>query len=170
MKNFWFTTITAVANKSWIIPCATWFFARISGSGQFHIICPIDTYIIGISRQTDAISRFFIFGVSWSFNKSSAALPILSALLAFPVLPSPVFPSAPPLFSAPYPALVTAAITASASACPSTPMELVRRLTEQEVTPGTLDTAFSTRALQAAQLIPVTVYCSIYLSTSVYLS
>ena len=40
-------------------------------------------------------------------------------------------------------------------------MELVRRLTEQAVTPGTLDTAFSTRALQAAQLMPVTVYCSI---------
>jgi hypothetical protein len=37
-------------------------------------------------------------------------------------------------------------------------MELVKRLTEQDVTPGTLDTAFSTRALQAAQLIPVTVY------------
>ena len=46
-------------------------------------------------------------------------------------------------------------------ALPSTPMELVRRLTEQEVTPGTLDTAFSTRALQAAQLMPVTLYCSI---------
>ena len=40
-------------------------------------------------------------------------------------------------------------------------MELVKRLTEQEVTPGTLETAFSTRALQAAQLMPVTLYCSI---------
>jgi len=40
-------------------------------------------------------------------------------------------------------------------------MEFVRRLTEQDVTPGTLDTAFSTRELQAAQLIPVTLYCSI---------
>lgn len=39
---------------------------------------------------------------------------------------------------------------------PSTPMLLVRRLTEQAVTPGTLDTAFSTRALHAAQLMPVT--------------
>lgn len=46
-------------------------------------------------------------------------------------------------------------------AVPSTPMEFVRRLTEQDVTPGTLDTAFSTRVLQAAQLIPVTLYCSI---------
>ena len=36
-------------------------------------------------------------------------------------------------------------------------MEFVRRLTEQDVTPGTFDTAFSTLELQAAQLIPVTV-------------
>jgi hypothetical protein len=35
-------------------------------------------------------------------------------------------------------------------------MEFVSRLTLQEVTPGTFETAFSTRALQAAQLIPVT--------------
>jgi len=40
-------------------------------------------------------------------------------------------------------------------------MELVRTLTEPEVTPSTPDTAFSTRALQAAQLIPVTEYCFI---------
>ena len=51
-------------------------------------------------------------------------------------------------------------------AVPSTLMELVSRLTEQEVTPSTLDTAFSTRALHAAQLIPVTEYCSIDLSLS----
>jgi len=36
---------------------------------------------------------------------------------------------------------------------------LVSRLTEQDVTPGTFDTAFSTLALQAAQLMPVTLYC-----------
>jgi hypothetical protein len=40
-------------------------------------------------------------------------------------------------------------------------MELVRRLTEHEVTPGTFKTAFSTLDWQAAQLIPVTAYCSI---------
>ena len=50
---------------------------------------------------------------------------------------------------------------ASEVAVPSTPIEFVSRLTEQEVTPGTLLTAFSTLLLQAAQLIPVTVYCSI---------
>ena len=46
-------------------------------------------------------------------------------------------------------------------AVPSTPIELVKRLTEQDVTPGTAFTAFSTRAEQAAQLMPVTLYCSI---------
>jgi hypothetical protein len=50
----------------------------------------------------------------------------------------------------------------AALAMPSTPMELVKRLTEHEVTPGTFETAFSTRALHAAQLMPVTVYCSIF--------
>jgi hypothetical protein len=47
---------------------------------------------------------------------------------------------------------------ASLSADPSTPIEFVRRLTEQEVTPGTPFTAFSTLAEQAAQLMPVTLY------------
>ena len=50
---------------------------------------------------------------------------------------------------------------AAAPAMPSTPMEFVSRLTEQLVTPGTAFTAFSTRAEQAAQLMPVTLYCSI---------
>src|SRR5699024_9081825 len=63
----------------------------------------------------------------------------------------------------PYPASSTAAMISVGDAVPSTPMELVSRLTEQDVTPGTLDTAFSTRALHAAQLIPVTLYCSISL-------
>ena len=40
-------------------------------------------------------------------------------------------------------------------------MELVSRLTEHSVTPGTFETAFSTRALHAAQLMPVTLYCFI---------
>ena len=43
-----------------------------------------------------------------------------------------------------------------AEALPSTPMEFVSRLTAHPVTPGTAPTAFSTRAEQAAQLIPVT--------------
>ena len=55
---------------------------------------------------------------------------------------------------------------ACGEALPVTPMELVSRLTEQLSTPGTALTAFSTRALHAAQLMPVTLYCSI-LFTSV---
>ena len=51
-----------------------------------------------------------------------------------------------PLMLAPYPASVTAFIICSSAAAPSTPIELVSRLTEQLVTPGTLDTAFSTLA------------------------
>jgi hypothetical protein len=35
-------------------------------------------------------------------------------------------------------------------------MEFVSRLTEQDVTPGTPETAFSTRPEHAAQLMPVT--------------
>ena len=71
-------------------------------------------------------------------------------------------PAAPPFKDAPYPAASTAAMISPDEAVPSTPMELVRRLTEQLFTPGTFDTAFSTRAEQAAQLIPVTLYCSIF--------
>ena len=50
---------------------ATWFPAKISGRGQFHIICPMDTYIKGIKRIMDIISRFFIRGVSLSKSISS---------------------------------------------------------------------------------------------------
>ena len=49
-------------------------------------------------------------------------------------------------------------MTSAEEAVPSTPMELVSRLTETEETPGTCETAFSTRAWQAAQLMPVTMY------------
>ena len=55
-------------------------------------------------------------------------------------------------------------VLAASLAVPSTPMELVSRLTEQLVTPGTFFTAFSTRAEQAAQLMPVTLNCSIAIS------
>ena len=48
---------------------------------------------------------------------------------------------------------------ACTDAVPSTPMEFVSRLTAHAVTPGTCDTAFSTRAEQAAQLMPVTSNC-----------
>ena len=86
------------------------------------------------------------FGVSRSASTSASAAVLLCSA---------------PFREAPYPAASTAATISCGDAVPSTLMELVSRLTEQEVTPDTLDTAFSTRVLHAAQLIPVTVYCSI---------
>jgi sugar (pentulose or hexulose) kinase len=47
-------------------------------------------------------------------------------------------------------------------------MEFVSRLTLTPVTPGTFDTAFSTLALQAAQLMPVTEYCCILITFSAF--
>ena len=52
-------------------------------------------------------------------------------------------------------------MTLFSSAVPSTPIEFVSKLTEQLSTPGSTDTAFSTLAEQAAQLMPVTLYCFI---------
>ena len=44
--------------------------------------------------------------------------------------------------------------------------ELINKLTEQEETPSSFETACSTRAAHAAQLIPVTLYCSIVPSSA----
>ena len=104
-----------------------------------------------IRNPTDAIRRLFSTGVSLSFNISSPAEADADCVFAAPSF----------FFDAPYPASTTALIISCSLAVPSTPIELVRRLTEQDVTPGTLETAFSTLALQAAQLIPATIYCSI---------
>ena len=149
IKNFWLMTMTATVSNSCKSPIATWLPSKKDGSGQPHIMCPMETYISTIQKPKEAKSRFFSAGVSRSFSAS-------------PSEDDRVFRSVFLFFiAASYPALRTAAIISSASAVPSTPMELVSRLTEQEVTPFTPDTAFSTRAVQAAQLIPVTVYCSI---------
>ena len=108
----------------------------------------MEKYIKTMRNPTDQISRCFSTGVSRSFRASSAS-----------TAAGPPGRAAVPFSDAPYPASSTAAITAWGEAAPSTPMELVSRLTEQAVTPGTWDTAFSTLALQAAQLMPVTLYC-----------
>ena len=55
---------------------------------------------------------------------------------------------------------------AASEALPSTPIELVSRFTEHDVTPSTEETAFSTLALHAAQLIPVILYFCIAFSPS----
>ena len=118
---------------------------------------PMEKYINMIRKMIDARSLRFKTGVSLSLSISS------SALMVFPAAEEDAA-SLAPFIEAPYPASSTALITAAGEALPSTPMELVSKLTEHESTPGTLDTAFSTRALQAAQLMPVTLYCSILFS------
>ena len=120
--------------------------SKAAGAGQPHIMWPMEKYI-RISRiGTDSRSLFFSLGVSWSFSASASAQE---------GSPPAAFFSAP-FSDAPYPAASTARITSAGEAVPSTPIEFVRRLTEHEVTPGTPDTAFSTRPEHAAQLIPVT--------------
>ena len=154
MKNFWLMTITMAVKINWISPIATWFPSKNAGSGQPHIICPMEKYMRTIRNPTEYQSLRFKTGVSWSFNASSASKDCACTLPSFPA----------PFTDAPYPASCTALMISADDAVPSTPMELVSRLTEQAVTPGTPETAFSTRLLQAAQLMPVTIYCSILLS------
>ena len=108
----------------------------------------MEKYISTSRKPTDQMSRRFKTGVSRSFRASSAS-----------AAPGPLRSTAAPFSDAPYPAPSTAAMISRGVAVPSTPMELVSRLTEQAVTPGTFATAFSTLALQAAQLMPVTLYC-----------
>ena len=101
--------------------------------------CPMEKYSSMTRKMTDQISRFLSTGDCRSVSASSSA----AILPLRPLFTSPeeVFPS---ISRAPYPASVTAFMISEADAFPSTPMELVRRLTEHEDTPGTFDTAFST--------------------------
>ena len=124
-------------------PMAIWLFSIKLGSFQPHIICPIEIYINGARNTKDAASRLTNFGVWVSFNSSSG---LLLTFLFFI------------LSEAPYPAFSTASIISFDVAVPSTPIEFVNKFTEQEATPSTELTAFSTLAEQAAQLIPVTLY------------
>ena len=156
IKNFWLMTITIAAKIICKSPIATWFPSNHDGSDHPHIICPIEKYIKTARKPIDAIRRFFNTGVSLSFNASSSAAWFTDAF----------FVSEAPFNDAPYPAASTAAIMLSGLALPSTPIEFVNRLTEQVLTPGTFETAFSTLLLQAAQLMPVTLYCSINMPLS----
>ena len=96
MKNLWFIIITTAVSSSWISPIATWFPSRNRGSGNPHIMCPIEKYI-SIKRNTsDHISR-----VRMLRNEFCVFSAGLSAGFAEP-------------FSlAPYPAAVTAEIISS---------------------------------------------------------
>ena len=119
---------------------------------------------ISISRNTkDDTSLLANNGVVVSLRDSSRP-----DITEFPLCPLKDF--APSFFSdAPYPASSTAFIISCAIAVPSTPIEFVRRLTEQLVTPSTFATAFSTLAWQAAHVIPVTLYCCIFIILSDFL-
>ena len=142
--------ITASASSIWVSVSARKLCSRKAGSGHPAIWWPMVIYISTARKPMENSSRFLSFGVSRSFSTSSFSV----------MEPGFVCPVSP-LAAAPYPASSTARITCSAGTSPSTPMELVSRLTDTEHTPGTFATAFSTRAWQAAQLMPVTVYCLI---------
>ncbi len=179
MKNF--LLIIIITNDSIISrsPRASG-LPRNAGTGHPSIGCPIEKYMSTIRIKTDDISLFFSTGVSLSFSASFSAAygsyALSEAPDLLPALPPasgslPAAPAPPALpapgsarSDAPYPASSTALMISDASAVPSTPIEFVSRLTEHDSTPGTLETAFSTCAWQAAQLIPVTSYCCIYRS------
>ena len=152
VKNFWLIIITATARSSSNSPRNT----RLSnafGAGQPHIPCPMEKYMRMRRIGTESRRRLLSFGVSWSFRASASAKEGEAPEEAC---------FSPPLRAAPYPAASTARMMSADEAVPSTPMEFVRRLTAHDVTPGTPETAFSTLLEQAAQLIPVTLYCSIF--------
>ena len=70
-----------------------------------------------------------------------------------------------PFSFAPYPAARTAEIISSLVASPETVIIPERRLTEQPLTAGSAETALSTLAEHAAQLIPVTIKVFIYIKS-----
>ena len=106
---------------------------------------PIEIYIKRSKNTTEVQSRLTSFGVSVSASGSSRFDETTELS---------------PIKDAPYPAFLTADITLSGASVPSTFIEFVKRLTVHEVTPGSFETSFSTLALHAAQLIPVTLYLS----------
>ena len=73
MKNFWLMTMTAAASSSCTSATATWLPSNQPGSGQPHIMCPIEKYISTARKPSDAISRRLSRGVSRSARASRAA-------------------------------------------------------------------------------------------------
>ena len=51
---------------------AMWLPSKTDGSGQFHIICPMEKYIKISKNATELISRRNNFGVWVSFSVSAA--------------------------------------------------------------------------------------------------
>ena len=79
MKNFWLMTITMPASSSCTRPMATWLPSNQCGSGQPHIMWPMEKYISTSKKPTDAMRRRFSLGVSWSARASRSALVLLAA-------------------------------------------------------------------------------------------
>ena len=116
------------------------------GRGSPSICAPMERYISASKKTTETARRFRIARNSLLSNRSSSG--------KIPASP----PEALPIRAAPYPAASTARMISCSPAEPSTDMEFVSRFTAHTSTPGSFDTAFSTRALQAAQDMPVILY------------
>ena len=130
-KNFLLMIITASARIISIEETITG-LCKPEGIGHPNIICPIERYIRRIRSTAELIRRRTNIGDSLSFKDSSidSALVVVERSMTL----------------APYPASTTAFIISSSLAEPSTPIELVRRLTEHDSIPSSFETAFSTRA------------------------
>ena len=129
---------------------------KISGSGQ-PIICPMEIYESGTANTSESFRRFF------TASYSCRAISFAEACIDLEALPC----CAASFSDAPYPASVTAPIifcVSSAVSSYSTTMLFFNKLTAILSTPGSLPTAFSTRALQAAQVMPVTLNCSFFIA------
>ena len=174
MKNSLLMTITISARTICAIAITSCFPSSHAGSGNLNIICPMERYISTARKPRDINSLRLSFGVSLSLSASSSSEYIEAASSPEPALPLPALLPLSLTGFALYPASLTALIILSGDAVPSTPMEFVRRFTEQTVTPSTFETAFSTLAEHAAQCIPDTLYLSIRYSfliqhTKIYL-
>ena len=133
---FWLITIIIVVNINCIRAIATGFSTKYSNIGAPHITCPIEIYASGNKNTSDTAKRISNFFVSLS---------LLSTFALFC-----------PLTVAPYPIFSTARITILVSISPNTCISPVKRFTLQLSTPLRPDTVFSTLALHAPQVIPVT--------------
>ena len=135
-KNFLLINITIAASTICITVMPMWFPSRNFGSGRWNMVCPIEKYISTSRNTTDVTSLRLRTGLSLSSRAFSwASREFVEDWL-----------SSAPCTAAPYPASSTAFTMASLLALPSTPMELVSKLTDTDSTPGTLLTAFSTCA------------------------
>ena len=66
-------TMTMAVSRSSVSPSATGFSESTAGSGQPHMVCPMEIYIKTIRKPRELTSRFFKRGVSWSARASACA-------------------------------------------------------------------------------------------------